>query len=259
MADHPLTLRTLKIAYPDLQDSIIDAVSGTQLSSLSLCDYPRFYIHRTSSIIHSRWSAPILSSSECLDILRRMYLPHLRRLELVYEVDDVYGSDEGLLQHVSTAFAGLSHLALHRYRRDRTQSVPYLHIAQLLTPAKSLRTIHLNLDLPENPGPYSEDSEARGRWLLVYKERGCEPAVLLQECTLLEHVALLGHGLIGSMWFEFYPPRFCRTERESFLASIKVNDPRNSPPPSPLFFSRGGPAGVYGQYDRRVTVHSVAA
>lgn len=121
--DRPLTLQTLSIAYPDPQDSIIAAVSGTHLTSLSLCDYPRFYIHRTSSMIHWRWNAPILSSSDCLVMLRRMRLPHLRSLELVYETD---GSDDELLQHVATAFSGLSHLALHRYRQDRTQSVLYV-------------------------------------------------------------------------------------------------------------------------------------
>ncbi|KAI0752658.1 hypothetical protein C8Q80DRAFT_1267176 [Daedaleopsis nitida] len=123
----PLAIKALKMTYPDPQDAILIAASGPHLTSLSLRDYPRFYLHRMCPPIRARWDAPILSSVDCLGILQRMDIPNLHTLELVYQTDG--DDDDELLQYVATAYASLSHLEIHRYRRDRAQSVPYVCIS----------------------------------------------------------------------------------------------------------------------------------
>ena len=69
-------LRSLTLAYPDPDDAIFDS-SGTQLAHLGLCDFPRFYYQRASELARDAWSAPILSSAECLSILRQIGRAHV--------------------------------------------------------------------------------------------------------------------------------------------------------------------------------------
>ena len=124
-------LRSLTLAYPDPDDAIFDS-SGTQLVHLGLCDFPRFYYQRASELARDAWSAPILSSAECLSILRRMQLPQLTSLALVYIHDR---SEDDLLSFLtqSQALPHLSHLELHRYRTSYPGTVPYVRTLQSFT------------------------------------------------------------------------------------------------------------------------------
>ena len=115
-------LRSLTLAYPDPEDSIFDFV-GTQLVHFSLCDFPRLYYHRSSMLVALNWAAPVLSSSECLSILKRTPLSRLTSLALVYVWDDV---EDELLSYVTHALPRLSQLELHRYRKTAVEIVPYV-------------------------------------------------------------------------------------------------------------------------------------
>ncbi|KAI0752656.1 hypothetical protein C8Q80DRAFT_468038 [Daedaleopsis nitida] len=222
--DRTLAIKALKLAYPDPQDAILIAASGPHLTSLSLNDHPRFYLHRLCTALRSRWSAPLLSSADCLGILQRMDIPNLQTFELVYQTEG--DDDDELLQYVATAYASLSHLEIHRYRRDWAQSIPYLHIARLLEAAKSLRTVHLNLDFHEDHGPYSMDSEARSRWARIRNTRGQELANVLQSCPILEYVALFYNAYESCLWVEYHPSR-CAEPHMRFA--------EDDSPPLPLY------------------------
>ena len=107
-------LRTLILAYPDPKDAIF-SISATNISHLSLRDWPRYYFHQDllSQYDLERWASQLLSSSECLRILPRMSLHYLEKLELVYQADH---ADEALLRYIASTFPRLAHLELHRYR-----------------------------------------------------------------------------------------------------------------------------------------------
>ncbi|TFK78172.1 hypothetical protein K466DRAFT_507692, partial [Polyporus arcularius HHB13444] len=138
-------LRSLTIAYPDPDDNIF-SIDATHLLHLSLCDAPRFYHDRSQDeAVWSEFAIPILSPAECLSILRRMDMPELSSLELVY-LADTAGADDELLTYVTQTFPHLSHLELHRYRANKEEVVDYVHIAELLTAARDLRSVRLNLD-----------------------------------------------------------------------------------------------------------------
>lgn len=119
-------LRSLTVAYPDPQDAIF-SLPSTNLTRLSLRDWPRYYISRYSrrcQLLPNSWVAPILTATECLHILERMDLPRLQSLEVVYEVDD---EDERLLHRISTCYPRLSDLEIHRYRKnDHKKVVPHV-------------------------------------------------------------------------------------------------------------------------------------
>ena len=132
---HPLLLpqlRSLVLAYPDPGDFIFDAV-GTQLTHLSISDFPRFYYHRSSDHVKGIRAAPILLSSECLTILKRMSLRHLTRLALVYIWDE---AEDDLLTHITQgdSIPQLSHLELHRHRQSRYDIVPHVCTPTLILP-----------------------------------------------------------------------------------------------------------------------------
>ncbi|KAI0695085.1 hypothetical protein C8T65DRAFT_584572 [Cerioporus squamosus] len=207
-------LRSLTVAYPDPADNIF-SIDATRLRHLSLCDAPRFYHDRSSDdAVWSEFAMPILHSAECLSILRRMDMPELSSLELVY-LADTAGSDDELLSYVTQAFPHLSHLELHRYRANREEAVDYVHIAKLLTAARGLRRVRLNLDFHDDHGPYTNASESvlRG-WRLTFRERrGPDIVAVLEACPWLEYVELLYHAWWSSRWTKFptsrYPgPRF---------------------------------------------------
>lgn len=118
-------LRSLTVAFPDPGDDIF-AIDTTDLLHLSLRDNPRYYHRFNKHVPYCRfWDMPILTSSECLIILRRMSCPRLTSLELVYLADPA-GSDDELLEYVVEAYPNLSHLELHRYRADRTETVDHV-------------------------------------------------------------------------------------------------------------------------------------
>ncbi|KAI0719811.1 hypothetical protein C8T65DRAFT_635241 [Cerioporus squamosus] len=198
-----LALSSLTLAYPDPNDAIF-SIDSTLLKQLSLRDYPRYYYHLGFSDVARCWSAPILSSTECLSVLRRMEMPNLHALELVYETD---GDDDALLRHVSSSFPCLTHLELHRYRKDRKQIVPHVHVARMLASAPCLRTVHLNLDFHDNVKLYCENMTERSRYQRVNDARGWELADIFEACPSLEYVALLTHGLDCSFWLQFHPRR----------------------------------------------------
>ena len=117
-------LRSLVLAYPDPGDFIFDAV-GTQLTHLSISDFPRFYYHRSSEPVGRTRAAPMLSSSECLSILKRLSLRNLTRLSLVYIWDE---EEDNLLAYATQgdSIPQLSHLELHRHRQSRHDIVPHV-------------------------------------------------------------------------------------------------------------------------------------
>ncbi len=118
-------MRSLTVAYPNPDDDIF-VVDTSHLRHLSICDWPRHYNTLAYQRLYSPpYCYPILSSSECLTILRRMDLPELLSLELVYLADHA-GADDELLQYVAETFPELSHLELHRYRADRKEEVDYV-------------------------------------------------------------------------------------------------------------------------------------
>ena len=132
-------LRTLILAYPDPEDAIF-SVSATNISHLSLRDWPRYYFHQDllSQYDLERWASQLLSSSECLRILQRMSLHYLEKLELVYHADH---ADEALLHYIASTFPCLAHLELHRYRKGG--EVNYVRAQSPLTlrvPIMILRT-----------------------------------------------------------------------------------------------------------------------
>ncbi|KAI0634178.1 hypothetical protein C8Q77DRAFT_733446 [Trametes polyzona] len=114
-----LPLRSLTVAYPDPDDAIFTSV-GADLTRLSIRDWPRYY-YPFRGEIDLKWSAPILSSSECLRLLTRMNVPHLRRLEVVYKVN---GPDDDLLRHIATSYPDLEEFEIHRYRADNDKDEP---------------------------------------------------------------------------------------------------------------------------------------
>ena len=83
-----------------------------------------------------------------------------------------------------------------------------MHIARKLAAAKSLRTVHLNLDFRDDHGPYCHDNMFRGPWYATFSMMyGPEILAVLQSCPLLEYVGLLYHDKTRSVWAEFHPPR----------------------------------------------------
>ncbi|KAI0752636.1 hypothetical protein C8Q80DRAFT_467168 [Daedaleopsis nitida] len=202
-------LRSLTIAYPDPNDDIF-LIDTSLLTHLSLRDCPRYYheLCRTSSMVGHWWASPLpLSAAETMHILRRMDMPLLSRLELVYIADTICADDE-LLSYVASTYTEISELELHRYRVDREEEVEYAHIVRLLTPMRALRSVRLNLDFHDDHGAYCDDHEDRDAWFEIFKnQRGPEIVDILQDCPYLEYVALLYHGYSSATWAEFHPLR----------------------------------------------------
>ena len=120
-------LRSLTVAYPDPDDDVF-SVDSTHLLHLSLRDWPRYYHdHGYDRRVRSGWARPILTSTECLSILKRMDMPELTSLELVYLADQA-GSDDDLLEYVTHTYPRLAHLELHRYRANREEVVDHVGI-----------------------------------------------------------------------------------------------------------------------------------
>ncbi|KAI0695083.1 hypothetical protein C8T65DRAFT_551628, partial [Cerioporus squamosus] len=197
-------LRSLTVAYPDPADNIF-SIDATRLRHLSLCDAPRFYCDLSQDeTVSSGFARPILHSAECLSILRRMDMPELSNLELVY-LANTAGSDDELLSYVIHTFPHLSHLELHRYRANRDEVVDYVHITKLLTGARNLRSVRLNLDFHDDHGPHTNAGGSVLReWRITFRERrGPEIVAILEACPWLEDVELLYHAWWSSRWAKF--------------------------------------------------------
>ncbi len=116
-------LRSLTIADPDPEDDIF-SLRFPHLTHLSLRDWHRYYTHLAYRKRHQPPAQrSILTSTECLSILKRMGMPSIRTLELVYVADD---TEDELLSYICGSFPGLSQLELHRYRQDRGALVPHV-------------------------------------------------------------------------------------------------------------------------------------
>ena len=97
-----------------------------------------------------------------------------------------------------------------------------MHIVELIaTAAPRSRVIRLNLDFPEDHGPYCHIRPERDTWFAKFKNTlGPEiVAALENRCPLLEYVDLLYHGVPTSTWVEFHPsrcaePRFVLDEKD---------------------------------------------
>ncbi|OJT07694.1 hypothetical protein TRAPUB_1435 [Trametes pubescens] len=114
-------VRSLTVAYPNPADAIFASLTD-ELTSLSLRDSPRYYLHQRYGWRAPLTTAPLLSSSECLTILKRLSTPHLITLELVYRADE---AEDELLRYLPHAFPLLSELELHRYRASDGDDIPY--------------------------------------------------------------------------------------------------------------------------------------
>ena len=219
-------LRSLTIAFPDPQDDVF-SIDARHLTHLSLRDFPRYYHYFAQQIrvVERDWVFPILSPAECLSILKRLVMPSLDSLELVYEAPEA-GSDDELLTHVAEAYPRLSHLEIHRYRKDRAERVQHVgiaispvqapsthssqqvHIASKLVAARSLRTIHLNLDFHDDHGPYyTDDGLYDPYYATLTQERGPALLTVLESCPLLEFVGVLYHDRDRTVWLQFHPSR----------------------------------------------------
>ncbi|KAH9847740.1 hypothetical protein C2E23DRAFT_786971 [Lenzites betulinus] len=200
-----LRLRSLKVSYPAPDDPIFSCI-GDGLTSLSLRDSPRHYFkgRYRSDVLPAIF--PILNASECLGILKRISAPRLLLLEIVYQAD---AAEDELLQYLPGAFPRLRELALHRYRAQPEDSVPYLHIARTLTAIKHLRMLYLNLDIngtPTSPAWILEDFEEDNPWSDLRDEWGLEIAKVLQpSLKSFEYVALLLHYRYEGHWAHYRP------------------------------------------------------
>lgn len=117
-------LRSLTVSYPNPDDPIFSCL-GDGLTALSLCDAPRHCFHERYTPASPFSSSPILASSECLTILKRISAPSLSILELVYHAD---AAEDELLQYLTRTFPLLQELELHRYKASSDESVPYVSI-----------------------------------------------------------------------------------------------------------------------------------
>ncbi|TFK81016.1 hypothetical protein K466DRAFT_447140, partial [Polyporus arcularius HHB13444] len=141
---HFSQVRSLVLSYPDPDDAIC-SIQAPNLIHLSLRDWPRYYYPLYfPDALTSHMGCPILSSTECLLILKRMSAStRLERLELVYEADD---AENDLLCHITSAYPHIWSVELHRYRKESNVAVPYEQIAQRLATMKWLQRVRLNLD-----------------------------------------------------------------------------------------------------------------
>ncbi|PIL28954.1 hypothetical protein GSI_09001 [Ganoderma sinense ZZ0214-1] len=201
-------LRSLTLAYPDPEDGIF-SLDVTGLTHLSLRDWPRFYnLFAYSGRLRYRWCTAIHTPMQCLSILKRMEMPNLTSLELVY-MTPTAGADRDLLFHIIRSYPRLTRLEIHRYRLKRTERVPYLLIARTLSAIKSLRVVRLNLDFEDDHQAYCGDVQHRQVWYdTLTRRKGPEIVNIMQTCPQLEHVALLYHGHPSSTWAEFRPARY---------------------------------------------------
>lgn len=146
-------LRSLTVAYPDPEDSIF-SVDTANLAHLSIRDCPRYYEWLGSKeILVWSWPCPLLSPVECFSILSRMDMPKLTSLELVYLVDAADEDDE-LLKYIVATYPSLSHLELHRYRRNRDQVVDYVRPLRCI---RSAQRTHAHLTRL-TPAPHCDPS-----------------------------------------------------------------------------------------------------
>lgn len=117
-------LRSLKVSYPHPDDPIFSCL-GDGLTALSLRDAPRHCFHERYTPASPFSSSPILTSFECLTILKRISAPSLSVLELVYHADT---AEDELLQYLTRTFPLLQELELHRYKASPDESVPYVGV-----------------------------------------------------------------------------------------------------------------------------------
>lgn len=117
-------LRSLTVSYPNPEDPIFSCL-GDGLMALSLRDAPRHCFHERYTPDPPCSSSPILTSSECLTILKRISAPSLSVLELVYHADAM---EEELLQYLTRTFPILQELELHRYKASPEEIVPYVSV-----------------------------------------------------------------------------------------------------------------------------------
>ncbi|KAI0632943.1 hypothetical protein C8Q77DRAFT_1120588 [Trametes polyzona] len=183
-------LRSLVLSHPDPDDNIFSA-SMPNLLHLSLRDWPRHYDFLALSYYHACHRSPLLTATEMLSVLKRLHLPELRTLELVYRADHV---DDDLLRYVVEAFPKLRHLEIHRYRPTPSSVVDYGHIIRIISSLKTLATLRLHLDFEDDPGAYACDLNAYAHtfWLPKLTKRGWDILkMMVDACPELESVALV--------------------------------------------------------------------
>ncbi|OJT10635.1 hypothetical protein TRAPUB_12855, partial [Trametes pubescens] len=193
-------LRSLTISYPNPDDPIFSCL-GDGLTALSLRDAPRHCFHEryTPSPFST---SPILTSSECLTILKRISAPVLSVLELVYHAD---AAEDELLQYLSRTLPLLQELEIHRYKAYPNESVPYLHIARTLSSIKYLHALYLNLDIRDGlHAPWRVPAATR-QWENARDARGLELLAILQTGAYFEYVALFLRTKGACTWTLYRP------------------------------------------------------
>ncbi|KAH9903488.1 hypothetical protein C8Q73DRAFT_674952 [Cubamyces lactineus] len=219
-------LRSLTVAYPD-PDDIIFSMKTPCLTHLSLRDEPRYYFYRRNrGFLPSSAVAPILGASDCLAILRKMDVPLLSSLELVYKVD--VGEYE-LLHHISTSYPNLAQLEVHRYRANDTDIVPYTSITSTLSKIRSLQALYLNLDWALTPPVHCKDDEMIGAWVIFIRERAQEVLSILQSSPRFEYVAFLHPQLQCCTWVEFRPSWYPGKQIDADIFELKRRDSDSAP------------------------------
>ncbi|KAI9064722.1 hypothetical protein FKP32DRAFT_1569305 [Trametes sanguinea] len=155
-------LEKLVVAHPHPDDNLYSRLPDTLLD-LSLQCWPRYYKHHTRFREKQRqarvqWSAPLLSSSEMLCIIRKIHAPHLIFLDLEFRADS---GDDQLFRHISSAFPALTGLVIHRYRATDEGEAPLSTIADSLSVLQRLEVLMLHLDFTGLP---SVDILKRSSW-----------------------------------------------------------------------------------------------
>ncbi|TFK91810.1 hypothetical protein K466DRAFT_287050 [Polyporus arcularius HHB13444] len=196
-----ISLTSLTISFPDPDDAIFDTDTAS-LVHLALCDMPRTYhtVNGDGLWGHSTRYASgrgIPSATGVLRILRRMDLPRVRTLELVYVADGP--EDDELLFYIAGNLPSLSLLELHRYRLDRESCVDYRHICGLLAALSTVRSLRLNLDFEDDDGPYCCLMLFK-KWYLKFPGIRSEIIQSLRTCPRLQHVAFLHWFDLEAVW-----------------------------------------------------------
>ncbi|KAI0315886.1 hypothetical protein OF83DRAFT_1129782 [Amylostereum chailletii] len=191
-------MEDLEICYADPADGIFGRLTD-RLRRLSLRDYPRYYfvIDPFDRNFLKSWTAPILSSSECLQILKKCPLGLLEDLEIVYKSDD---SDADLLQHIAAHCSNLRRLEIHRYRSNEGDDVDTDRWVQILAPLRLICVLRLHLDLPDSPHPhggsYCDPYHRRLMDIATSAAAGLSPT--------LQRISILLRMHSGNFWLTWY-------------------------------------------------------
>ncbi|KAI0312926.1 hypothetical protein OF83DRAFT_599566 [Amylostereum chailletii] len=143
-------LQELTLTYPNSDDAIFEHIPHN-LRRLSLRDWMRHYCFHDPIMSPQSWGmrSPIPSSSGLLEILRRLRLPQLEELEIVYKASD---DDRPLFEHIAAAYPLLNSSEIHRYRSE--SSGPPTYTFQPLSALRHLQKVRAYFNPVNKFHPY---------------------------------------------------------------------------------------------------------